>query len=289
MTDRGGIDELKNRDISYGILTLTGFIMIFPLIMMVTGSFLGPEELRESYGVVLEETSGPITLKLIPDFPTFRSYVELLLDSPDFFVMFWNSCRQVFPILIGQMAVGIPAAWAFAKYDFPGRKILLLVYMILMVMPFQVTMVSNYLVLSKLSLMDTHWGIILPGIFSTFPVFIMEKFFNSIPDALIEAAKIDGANSFQIFLKVGIPLASSGIISSLILNFLEYWNAIEAPMTFLKTKSKLPLSLYLPQITTDQVSVSFVASVVMMIPAILGFLWGQEYLQQGIVASGLKE
>ncbi len=187
------------------------------------------------------------------------------------------------------MAVGIPAAWAFAKYDFPGRKILLLVYMILMVMPFQVTMVSNYLVLSKLSLMDTHWGIILPGIFSTFPVFIMEKFFNSIPDALIEAAKIDGANSFQIFLKVGIPLASSGIISSLILNFLEYWNAIEAPMTFLKTKSKLPLSLYLPQITTDQVSVSFVASVVMMIPAILGFLWGQEYLQQGIVASGLKE
>jgi len=280
---------LKNRDISYGILTLTGFIMIFPLIMMVTGSFLGPEELRESYGVVLEETSGPITLKLIPDFPTFRSYVELLLDSPDFFVMFWNSCRQVFPILIGQMAVGIPAAWAFAKYDFPGRKILLLVYMILMVMPFQVTMVSNYLVLSKLSLMDTHWGIILPGIFSTFPVFIMEKFFNSIPDALIEAAKIDGANSFQIFLKVGIPLASSGIISSLILNFLEYWNAIEAPMTFLKTKSKLPLSLYLPQITTDQVSVSFVASVVMMIPAILGFLWGQEYLQQGIVASGLKE
>ena len=280
---------MKNRDISYVILTLTGFIMVFPLIMMVSGSFLGPEELRESYGVVLEETSGPITLKLIPDFPTFRSYVELLLDSPDFFVMFWNSCRQVFPILIGQMAVGIPAAWAFARYDFPGRKILFLIYMILMVMPFQVTMVSNYLVLSKLSLMDTHWGVILPGIFSTFPVFIMEKFFNSIPDALIEAAKIDGANSFQIFLKVGIPLASSGIISSLILNFLEYWNAIEAPMTFLKTKSKLPLSLYLPQITTDQVSVSFVASVVMMIPAILGFLWGQEYLQQGIVASGLKE
>ena len=280
---------MKNRDISYGILTLTGFIMVFPLIMMVSGSFLGPEELRESYGVVLEETSGPITLKLIPDFPTFRSYVELLLDSPDFFVMFWNSCRQVFPILIGQMAVGIPAAWAFARYDFPGRKILFLIYMILMVMPFQVTMVSNYLVLSKLSLMDTHWGIILPGIFSTFPVFIMEKFFNSIPDALIEAAEIDGANSFQVFLKVGIPLASSGIISSLILNFLEYWNAIEAPMTFLKTKSKLPLSLYLPQITTDQVSVSFVASVVMMIPAILGFLWGQEYLQQGIVASGLKE
>lgn len=281
--------KLKNRDLSYVFLTVTGFVMLFPLLMMVSGSFLGPEELKESYGAVLGGSSEQIMWKWIPEFPTFRSYVELLLDSPDFFVMFWNSCRQVFPILIGQMAVGIPAAWAFARYEFPGRKLLFSIYMVLMVMPFQVTMVSNYLVLSKLSLMDTHLGVILPGIFSTFPVFIMEKFFRSIPNALIEAAKIDGADSFHTFLKVGMPLGSSGIMSSLILNFLEYWNAIEAPMTFLKTKSKLPLSLYLPEITTDQVSVSFVASVVMMIPAILGFLWGQEYLQQGIVASGLKE
>lgn len=281
--------KLKNRDLSYVFLTVTGFVMLFPLLMMVSGSFLGPEELKESYGAVLGGSSEQIMWKWIPEFPTLRSYVELLLDSPDFFVMFWNSCRQVFPILTGQMAVGIPAAWAFARYEFPGRKLLFSIYMVLMVMPFQVTMVSNYLVLSKLSLMDTHLGVILPGIFSTFPVFIMEKFFRSIPNALIEAAKIDGADPFHTFLKVGMPLGSSGIMSSLILNFLEYWNAIEAPMTFLKTKSKLPLSLYLPEITTDQVSVSFVASVVMMIPAILGFLWGQEYLQQGIVASGLKE
>lgn len=281
--------KLKNRDLSYVFLTVTGFVMLFPLLMMVSGSFLGPEELKESYGAVLGGSSEQIMWKWIPEFPTLRSYVELLLDSPDFFVMFWNSCRQVFPILTGQMAVSIPAAWAFARYEFPGRKLLFSIYMVLMVMPFQVTMVSNYLVLSKLSLMDTHLGVILPGIFSTFPVFIMEKFFRSIPNALIEAAKIDGADSFHTFLKVGMPLGSSGIMSSLILNFLEYWNAIEAPMIFLKTKSKLPLSLYLPEITTDQVSVSFVASVVMMIPAILGFLWGQEYLQQGIVASGLKE
>ena len=149
--------------------------------------------------------------------------------------------------------------------------------MILMVMPFQVTMVSSYLVLSKLSLLDTHLAVILPGIFSTFPVFIMEKFFRAIPREVMS------------FLRIGIPLGSPGIISSLILNFLEYWNGMEAPKTFLKTKSKLPLSLYLPEITTAQMSVSFVASVVMMLPAILGFLWGRDYLQKGIEASGLKE
>ena len=92
-----------------------------------------------------------------------------------------------------------------------------------------------------------------------------------------------------MFWNVGVPLGIPGVMSSLILNFLEYWNAIEAPMTFLKTKAKIPLSLYLPEITVDQMGVSFAASVIMMMPAILIFLWGQEYLQQGIIASGLKE
>ena len=77
----------------------------------------------------------------------------------------------------------------------------------------------------------------------------MQKFFHSIPDALVEAAMVDGAGQLKIFLHVGVPLGMPGIMASVLLNFLEYWNAIEAPMTFLKTKAKLPLSLYLPQIT----------------------------------------
>lgn len=277
------------RYLLYGLLTVIGFIMIFPVAVMVTNSWMGTQELLESYGAVLGVRGGSTSLKLLPRYPTFQPFVELLLDSPDFFVMFWNSCRQVFPVLIGQIIIGMPAAWAFGRYRFRGRRILFLLYMILMIMPFQVTMVSSYLVLSRLSLLDSHLAIILPGIFSTFPVFIMEKFFRSIPDALIEAAEVDGAGPFQVFWNVGVPLGIPGVMSSLILNFLEYWNAIEAPMTFLKTKAKIPLSLYLPEITVDQMGVSFAASVIMMMPAILIFLWGQEYLQQGIIASGLKE
>lgn len=277
------------RYLLYGLLTVIGFIMIFPVAVMVTNSWMGTQELQESYGAVLGMGGGSTSLKLLPRYPTLQPFVELLLDSPDFFVMFWNSCRQVFPVLLGQIIVGMPAAWAFGRYRFRGRRILFLLYMILMVMPFQVMMVSSYLVLSRLSLLDSHLAIILPGIFSTFPVFIMEKFFRSIPDALIEAAEVDGAGPFQVFWNVGVPLGIPGVMSSLILNFLEYWNAIEAPMTFLKTKAKIPLSLYLPEITVDQMGVSFAASVIMMMPAILIFLWGQEYLQQGIIASGLKE
>lgn len=279
----------KKKTVRTAVLTIFCLLFWVPVLVMFPNSFMGAEELKASYGGVLGGGTEPVRLELLPVYPTLKPYVELLLDSPDFFVMFWNSVKQVVPILIGQVLIGMPAAWAFGRYRFRGRRILFLLYMILMIMPFQVTMVSSYLVLSELSLMDTHPAIILPGIFSAFPVFIMQKFFRSIPDALVEAAMVDGAGQFRIFLHVGVPLGLPGIMASVLLNFLEYWNAIEAPMTFLKTKSKLPLSLYLPQITTDQMGSSFAASIVMMLPAVLIFLWGQEYLEQGIVASGLKE
>ena len=279
----------KKKTVRTAVLAMFCLLFWVPVLVMFPNSFMGPEELKAAYGGVLGGGGQAVQMELLPVYPTLRPYVELLLDSPDFFVMFWNSVKQVVPILLGQVLVGMPAAWAFGRYRFTGRRILFLLYMILMIMPFQVTMVSSYLVLSNLSLMDTHLAIILPGVFSAFPVFIMQKFFHSIPDALVEAAMVDGAGHLKIFLHVGGPLGMPGIMASVLLNFLEYWNAIEAPMTFLKTKAKLPLSLYLPQITTDQVGSSFAASIVMMLPAVLIFLWGQEYLEQGIVASGLKE
>lgn len=270
-------------------IMLVGLPMLLPLCLLVTNSFLGVREIQEAYGIVLEESGEEFSFRIVPQYFTLRPYVELLLDSPDFFVMFWNSSRQVFPILLGQIVIGMPAAWAFARFQFRGRRMLFFGYMVLMILPFQVTMVSNYILLSELSLLDTHLGLIVSGIFSTFPVFLMEKFFKALPEAMLDAARVDGASELQIFIKLGIPLGMPGMMSSVILCFLEYWNAIEAPMTFLKTKAKFPLSLYLPNITTDQLSNSFAASIVMMIPAVPIFLWGRDYLQQGIEASGLKE
>lgn len=275
--------------IIFVILCLAGIVFVFPIFMMATNSFMGETELVENYGAVLTDMEGSAEFHLFPMYPTLKPYVELLVDSPGFYVMFWNSCKQVFPILAGQLLTAVPAAWALGRFRFRGRKTLHFVYMILMIMPFQVTMVSSYLVLSRMQLLDTHLAIILPGIFSAFPVFIMVKFFRSIPEALIEAAKIDGASEFRIFFQIGIPLGYPGIVSAMILDFLECWNTIEQPMTFLNDKKLWPLSLYLPEITTDKMSVSFVASVIMMVPAILLFLYGQRYLEQGIAASGLKE
>jgi multiple sugar transport system permease protein len=158
-----------------------------------------------------------------------------------------------------------------------------------MIMPFQVTMVSSYLVLDATDLLDSPFAIIIPGVFSTFPIFIMTKFFKSIPEELIESAQLDGARRWTIFIRIGIPLGSGGIVSMVILSFLEYWNALEQPLTFLRDQTNWPLSLYLPQISSSNLGVSFIASLVMIMPAVCIFLRGQTYLEQGIVASGIKQ
>lgn len=273
--------------ISLGILAS---IAVFPILFLAVGSFMGKNELSELIQPVLDTNiKGYASWKLMPEYPTLRSYVELLLDSPEFFVMFWNSVKIAGGILAGQLLVGVPAAWGFAKFEFPGRRFLFTVYIAMMMMPFQVMMLSNYLVLDSLRLLDTLPGIILPAVFSTFPVFIMYRFFASIPDALLEAARLDGAGELRLFFQIALPLGSPGIISAMVLGFLEYWNMIEQPMAFLKTKELWPLSLYLSNITMEKAGAAFAASVVVLLPALLVFMAGQDYLEQGIIASAMKE
>lgn len=282
----GGIYEQILKWLSGGILLLMFLLMILPMFMLVVNSFMGKQELLEICGAVLADFGENVRLRVFPQYPTLRAYIRLLLDSPEYFTAFWNSVIQAAGVLLGQLFVAVPAAWAFARFHFPGKRILWLLYMLLMVLPFQVTMVSGYLILNSAGLMDTYAAVILPGIFSTLPVFILKKTFAGIPGEVIEAAQIDGAGNFRIFFEIGISLGMPGIFSILILGFLEYWNAIEQPMTYLKTESLWPLSLYLPQMVNEDVALAFAASIVTLLPAVLLFFYGQDYLEQGIVASG---
>ncbi len=271
------------------LLMAFSLLTVLPLWFIITGSFMGSAEFADNFQTVLDNTTGKVSWPFLPAYPTLRSYVELLLDSPRFFVVFWNSCKQVIPSLFGQLLIAVPAAWSFAQFDFRWKKAVFTLYIVLMVMPYQVTMVSSYLILDRMNLLDSHLSIIIPATFSTFPVFIMVKFFKSIPKALIEAARIDGASEWRIFWNIGVPIGAVGILSAMILDFLELWNAIEQPLNFLKTKSLWPLTLYLPSISSDKAGITLVASVIMLLPALLLFLYGQRYLEEGIMVSGLNE
>jgi multiple sugar transport system permease protein len=137
--------------------------------------------------------------------------------------------------------------------------------------------------------MNTVWAVILPFAFSAFPVFIMLRGFDAVPRALLEAASIDGAGPVKTFLYIGVPLGTPSILAALVLGFLEVWGAIEQPMTFLRDESLWPLSLYLPQIVAEEMGLAMAASLFMLLPAVLIFLFGQKYLELGIQAAGIKE
>lgn len=269
-------------------LFLPALLVMGPVLLLVSGSLMDQWEIGKYIGTVFTEGSEFIRWKLMPDYPSLANYKKLLFESPQFFILFWNSMKLAACILLGQLLVAVPSAWGFAVYPVKGSSLLFALYVILMLLPFQVTMLSSYLVLNQLSLLNTHQAIILPAVFSTFPVFLSYGGFRGIPHQMLEAARMDGAGEFIIFVRLGIPLGKSGLLSAMVLGFLEYWNMMEQPMAFLTEKSLWPLSLYLPEITWGSAGYAFCASVITLIPAVFVFVLGQDYLEQGIIYSGLK-
>lgn len=274
-----------------GLLALfgTAFLICLPVLLLFCGSLQGADELKSELAPILGEGTGVIDFHLFPAYPTLVHYLEVFFDRPEFYTVLFNSFLIVTGTLLGHLLFGLPSAWAFARFQFPGKRILFFLYVVLMMLPFSVTMLSQYLVLNRLALLDSLWGIILPGAFSTFPVFIMYRGFCAIPQGMLEAARIDGAGEWQLFFHIGLPLGYSGVASALVLGFLEYFSLIEQPLAFLKERALWPLSLYLPNIGLSDAGYAFAASVTTLLPALVVFALGRDYLEKGIVAAGMKE
>lgn len=277
------------RSLLFVVLLVLTFLICFPIWFAVTGAFSAQWELEAKLSPVFANTEGMAVWSALPAAPTLKSLVEVLLDSPGFFTMFWNSVMISLGVLGGQLLTAVPAAWALARFPLRGKKRILTVYIVLMLMPFQVLMFPQYLVLQKLNLLDTLGAVILPAIFSTFPVFLLHRFFKAIPQEILEAARLDGAGELRIFCQIALPLGAPGILSVCILTFLDSWNMIEQPMTYLKTKSLWPLSLFLPEIGMADMGMGFGAALLMLIPALALFFCCEEYLEQCIALSGGKD
>lgn len=271
------------------LLILLALLVCYPIWFAITGAFSSQWELQENLSPIFAKTEEMASWTLLPQAPTFKSLVEVLLDSPEFYTMFWNSVKVSVCILLGQLLVDVPSAWALAQLRLPGRKWIMKLYVVLMLMPFQVLMFPQYLVLRQFHLLDTPGAVILPAIFSAFPVFLLYRFFKAIPEDILEAARLDGAGEFRIFWQIGLPLGLPGVLSVGILSFLDSWNMIEQPMTYLKNRALWPLSLFLPEIKLEDMGMGFGAALIMLIPALLLFLCCRKYLEQGITLSGGKE
>lgn len=280
------------------ILSITAIIFILPLVLTVSNSFMSETEISNNYSMVgssnsagassIDSTEKYARLKLIPDVVVLKQYYTVLVKKSQFLMMFWNSMIIVVPIVAGQTIISSMAAFAFAKHKFKGRNQLFFIYIIVMLMPFQVTLVPNYLVADKLGLVNNYLSIILPGVFSPFGVFLLKQYMEQIPDSYIEAAKMDGASQFEIFFKIILPMCKNGIAAMFILVFIDNWNMVEQPLIFLQDAMKQPLSVYLSRIISGDRGLAFAASSIYALPMLLMFLYGENYLIEGIQRSGIK-
>ena len=287
----------KKRYFSRGMLTVLAavfaFLFLMPTVLTITNSFMTQSEITANYGQVFQNaTDGKsyikdkINLKFIPDKVSFTQYFTVLLKSPDFLYKYWNSVILVAPIVLAQLAVASVAAYGFTRWRGKIRDTIFFAYVILMLMPYQVTLVPNYLVSDFLGLLNTRWAIILPGAFAPFSVFLLTKSMRRIPASLIESAKLDGAGEWHIFWNICLPQCRSALYSIAILVFIDYWNMVEQPLILLPDASQQPLSVYLSQINAGEIGIAFAAAVIYMVPGLLMFLHGEAYLVEGITYAG---
>ena len=286
----------SNVRIGIGTIIAAFFAILFlmPIILTITNSFMASIEISSNYGVIFATNdsggkvfvSETVNLKFIPDIVSFSQYTTVLLKSPEYLLKFWNSVVLVAPIVVFQLVVATLASYGFARYKGRIREIIFFLYIILMLMPYQVTLVPNYLVSDWLNILDTKWAIWLPGIFSPFAVFLLTKFMRRIPSAMIEAAQIDGAGEWQIFRRVCLPLCKGSIASVAILVFIDYWNMVEQPLILLSDPEMHPLSVFLSKINAGEIGLAFAVATIYMVPTLLVFLYGEEYLIDGITYQG---
>ena len=272
-------------------------VFLMPIVLTITNSLMTKSEINANYGVIFRNRNGvrvfisnTVNLKFIPDIVSFEQYFKVLILSPEYLLKFWNSFLYVVPIVVFQLAIASLAAYGFARYRGKVREVIFFAYIILMLMPYQVTLVPNYLVSKWLNILDTRWAIWLPGFFSPFAVYMLTKYMRRIPKSIYEAAEIDGAGEWQIFSKICLPNCRGGIASIAILLFIDYWNMVEQPLILLSNDQLHPLSVFLSKINSGEISLAFAVAVIYMVLPMMVFLYGEEYLVEGIVyQGGIKE
>ena len=279
----------------YILLTLLSGIFIVPLLITFTNSFMSEVEIGLNYTTklsIFDAVNGIsqkfVSFVLIPSKVIIAQYKAVLFEQPAFTVLIMNSIKITLPVVVGNVIVSLCSAYAFTIWKWKHKEKVFFVYIIVMLMPLQAVLVPNYIIADWLRIKTSYLAIILPGIFSPFGVFLMRQSMKAIPKEYFEAAKIDGASDWYIFIYVVLPQMKSGIAALAMLVFIEYWNLVEQAIVFIKDYFKEPLSVFLSRIADGQIALIFAASCVFMFLPLWFLALGQKHLEKGIELSGVK-
>lgn len=262
----------------YIALILMAFIMLIPFAWMISAS------------LKLEKDVFSFPIVWVPSDPQWNNYLEIWNKVP-LLTGFINTAKLTMFTTILQLLTSSFAAYAFAKLEFKGRDTLFMLYVMTISIPWQVYMVPQYKLMTWFGLTDSHLGLILMHAFTAMGVFLMRQFFVSIPNELLEAARIDGLSEYGIWQKLMLPLSKPAIATLCITSFTFEWNDFMGPLIYLSSQKKKTIQLMLRMFNTQYSSnyaQIMAAATVALIPVLILFVFLQRYFVEGVASSGIK-
>lgn len=264
--------------LSHLILIVAAVVLMFPFVWMLSGSF------KDNLEVVRMPPN------LIPDTFKFSNYVEITKYFP-IYRFLGNSVGVSLVTTAAQIVVCAMAAFVFAKIPFRGRETLFVLYLITMMIPMQVTMTPLFIVFQKLHLTNTYLGLIFPGIFSAYGTFLLRQHILTIPDPLIEAARMDGASYLRVFMSIILPLSKPALATLAIFAFMASWNNFLWPLIITSDKELMTLPIGLSKLQgrwATEWNILMAGNVISFIPIFIVFLFASKYFIKGMTMSGVK-
>jgi multiple sugar transport system permease protein len=270
-------------------LTLFAVIILLPMVQTFLYSFSSIPEMQGLMEQRGKRTETWMDLHLSPHQISLGQYEQVLVKDDEILHFFTNSVIYAAAILLGQAFV-IPAmAFGLSKFKFRGRETLFFMIVMLMLLPFQVTMVPNVLTLRFMGLLETVWAVILPMLFAPFFIFLLRQYMIALPDELLEASSIDGAGPFRSFLWIVLPVCRPVLGAAAALSFAESWNLVEQPLAYLtEVQNLMPLSTLFNQMTKKPSGYEFAGAALYILPALLIYLFFQEDILAGIQLTEMK-
>ncbi len=228
---------------------------------------------------------------IIPTVFDFSAY-KTVFTKVDFTLFGWNSIKVAFTVTFGQLLICSLAAYPFARIDFKGKNIMFILLLSSMMIPAQVVSIPQFIFMSKLKLVNTHFALILPGLFSVMSIFLIRQNMMSIPKSFDEAAYIDGAGRFRAYWSIILPMAKPSIMVAGVLTFIGSWNNFYGPLIFINSAKLMTLPLGLTQLrgmlNSGNQSVVIAGVLLSMLAPVIFYMFGQRYLIEGVTLGGIK-
>lgn len=251
------------------LFLMLSLLVVLPVLFMFFRSFMSTREILYSQTV-----NAYTPLKLIPERISLEQYKAALILDPEFYSYFWNSVFLVVPILAGNLVLSTLAAYGFSKFRFWGKRPLYFLFVFLIVLPYQVLLSPQYIVMRETGLLGSRLSVILPLMCAPLGVFMLAGFMRSIEAGTLEAARLEGAGETRIFLKIVLPQVKPGISLLAIFTLMDNWSLVEQPLVFLSNRMRYPLSIALSYIGSQRPEVIYACAVFFLIPVLLCFFLG---------------